>query len=390
MFISLSAIAQQPTIWRGGTNGVYPDKGLLKSWPANGPEIIWSFEGLGEGHSSPVFAHGKIFVSSMIGQTGYIFILSMDGKEIKRYPYGTEFFESWPGTRSTPVIDGNTLYIYSGQGVIYSFDALSGTLNWKKEMLTQGTENIKWGVTETLLIDGDKIFCSPGGKPNNVVALNKNNGNIIWANPGTGDLSAYCTPMTVNLQARKILVTMMASHIVGFDANTGKLLWSYEQPNQWSVHANTPIYADGILYCTSGYGQGTVALKISDDGEDIEKVWFNKDFDSRMGGVVYLDGYLYSSGDKAREWRCLDAKTGVEKWVSKDIAKGVVVSADNMLFMYSEKGEIAIAEASPSAFKLLSKAQVTLGTAQHWAHPVIYNGIMYIRHGNALIAYKIK
>ncbi|MBP7509530.1 MAG: PQQ-binding-like beta-propeller repeat protein [Prolixibacteraceae bacterium] len=390
VIFSLSVNAQQLTQWRGGTNGIYPDKGLLRTWPADGPQILWSFEGLGEGHSSPVFAHDKIFVSSMIGQTGYIFILTMDGKEIKRYPYGTEFFESWPGTRSTPVIDGNTLYIYSGMGVIYSFDALSGTLKWKKEMLTEGTENIKWGVTETLVIDGDKLFCSPGGKPYNVVALNKNTGDVIWSNPGTGDLSAYCTPAVVNLPSRKILVTMMASHIVGFDINNGKLLWSYEQPNQWSVHANTPIYSTGILYCTSGYGQGTVALKVSPDGEEIEKVWFNKDFDSRMGGVVYLDGYLYSSGDKAREWRCLDAKTGIEKWSSTEVGKGVVVSADNMLFMYSEKGEIAIAEATPEKFKLLGKAQVTLGTAQHWAHPVIKNGILYIRHGNALIAYKIK
>ena len=391
LMISVTASAQIPTVWRGGTNGIYPDKDLLKSWPENGPEILWSFEGLGQGHSSPVFALGKIFVSTMIDKTGYIFVLSMDGKEIKRYPYGEEFSESWPGTRSSPVIDGDYLYIYSGQGVIYAFDALTGALRWKREILkdAQG-ENITWGVTETLVIDGDKIFCSPGGQKYNIVALNRFDGTLIWNCPGTGDKSAYCTPVLINHNNHKILVTMMADHILGVDAETGKLLWSYEQTNQWSVHANTPIYTDGMLFCTSGYGKGTVALKLSGDGNSVSKMWFNSKFDSRMGGVVYLNGYLYSSGDKNRDWQCLDAKTGEEKWASDEIGKGDIISADGLLFLYSEKGELAMAETSPVAFKLLGKTKVKKGTAQHWAHPVIHDGILYVRHGDALIAYKIK
>jgi outer membrane protein assembly factor BamB len=112
---------------------------------------------------------------------------------------------------------------------------------------------------------------------------------------------------------------------------------------------------------------------------------------SRQGGAVLVDGYLYSSGDKDREWRCVDVKTGADKWESSEIGNGVVISADGLLFLYSEKsGELAIAEATPAAFKLLGKTKVDKGTAQHWAHPVINNGILYVRHGNALIAYKIK
>jgi outer membrane protein assembly factor BamB len=382
--------AQNSTAWRGGTNGVYPDKGLLKTWPATGPEILWSFQGLGEGHSSPAFALGKIFVSTMIDKKGYIIMLSMDGKEIKRYPYGEEFFESWPGTRSTPVIDGDWLYIYSGLGVIYAFDAVNGTLRWKKEILTGDAENIKWGVTETLVVDGEKIFCSPGGKSQNVVALNRLNGNIIWSSPGVGDVSAYCTPLLINRGKSTLLVTMMASHIIGIDAANGKLLWSFEQPNQWSVHANTPIYTDNSVICTSGYGHGTVSLSLNADGSAITKTWFNEKMNSRQGGVVLVDGNLYSSGDKNREWRCIDAKTGIEKWASSEIGNGVVISADGLLFLYSDKGEIALAEATPNGFNLLGKAKVEKGTAQHWAHPVINDGILYVRHGDALIAYKIK
>jgi outer membrane protein assembly factor BamB len=388
---SLGAQAQNSTAWRGGTNGVYPDKGLLKTWPQSGPEILWTFQGLGEGHSSAVFAFEKIFVSTTIDKTGYIFILSTDGKEIKRYPYGEEFTESWSGTRSTPVIDGDWLYIYSGYGVIYAFDALNGTLRWKKDMLkdTDG-KNITWGVTETLVIDGDKIFCSPGGKTQNIVALNRLNGNVIWSSPGAGDAAAYCTPVLFERGGRKILATMMADHIIGIDASDGKLLWNFEQTNQWSVHANTPIYTDNSLICTSGYGHGTVRLDLNADGSAVTKAWFNEKMNSRMGGVVCLDGYLYSSGDKNREWRCIDAKTGEEKWASSAVGNGVVISAEGLLYLYSDKGELALAEASPNAFKLLGYTKVEKGTAQHWAHPVINNGILYVRHGDALIAYKIK
>ena len=391
VFTTLLTYAQSPTVWRGGANGIYPDKNLLRSWPATGPETIWAFEGLSEGHSSPVFALGHIFISSMIDKTGYITVLSMDGKEVKKYAYGEEYYESFPGSRSTPVVVGDFLYIYSGHGVIYAFEAMTGTLRWKKDLLKEsGAENIRWGVTETLVVDGDKIFCSPGGTEMNVVALNRKDGSLIWKTPALGEASAYCTPALINHNSKKILVTMMAKHIIGIDPESGKLLWNYEQPNQYGVHANTPIYSDGYLVCTSGYGKGTVGLKLSGDGNSVEKVWFNEKFDNRMGGVVCLNGYLYGSGDKTRAWMCLDLKTGTEKWASSEVANGVVISSDELLFIYSEKGELALAEVNPNAFKLLGKTKVEKGTAQHWAHPVVNNGILYVRHGNALIAYKIK
>lgn len=388
--LTLTAFAQNPTAWRGGTNGVYADNNLLKSWPEGGPEMLWSFEGLGDGHSSPVIALGHIFISSMIEKDGYITVLTMDGKEVNKYKYGEEFFESFPGARSTPVIDGNWLYIYSGKGVVYAFEALTGKLHWQKAMLsvTDG-ENIKWGVTETIAIEGDKLYITPGGKTDNIVALNRFNGNIIWTSPGTGDLSAYCTPELFETGGRKILVTMMASHIVGIDTETGQMLWSYEQTNQWSVHANTPIFADNALFCTSGYGRGTVRLNVSSDGSSITKAWFNEKLDNRIGGVVYLDGYLYGSGDKNRGWHCIDAKTGEEKWYNKALGNGVTIAADGMLYLYTDRGELVLAQASPNEFKITGKTKITLGSAQHWAHPVINNGILYLRHGKAVMAYKI-
>ena len=391
LIVTTMALGQNATAWRNGTDGIYPDTDLLKTWPETGPETLWVFEGLGEGHSSPSFALDHIFVSSMIGQDGYIFVLNHQGKEVKRYTYGTEFYESYNGARSTPVIVNDWLYIYSGQGVLYAFDALKGELRWKKEMLSETDgKNITWGVTETVVVDADLVYVSPGGKTQNVMALNRKTGETVWTTTGVGDISAYCTPLLFEHGNRKILVTMMASHILGIDAKTGTLLWNHHQPNQWSVHANTPVYNNGVIYCTSGYGQGTVALELSDDGSSISQKWFNSDLDNRLGGTVLIDGYLYGSGDKNRGWRCLDAKTGQEMWHSKTPANGVVIAADGMLYMYTDRGELQMAKASPEALEIAGQTKVTHGTAQHWAHPVINNGILYLRHGDALIAYKIK
>ena len=223
------------------------------------------------------------------------------------------------------------------------------------------------------------------------MALNRLTGETIWASTGKQELSAYCTPLLIELPARKLFVTMTASDIIGLDAATGKLLWSYPQTNEWAVHANTPVYADGGILCFSGYGQGGPKLKLSSDGSSVTLEWFAKTFDSRMGGAVYVDGYVYGSGDTSgKEWQCLDWKTGEKKYASTDVAKGAVIYADGNLYGYTQKGELFMAKATPAEFKVSGKVAVTLGSDQHWAHPVINDGILYVRHGNAVMAYKIK
>ncbi|NJK84774.1 MAG: PQQ-binding-like beta-propeller repeat protein [Bacteroidales bacterium] len=387
-----SVYSQESTKWRGpNANGIYPETGLMKQWPAEGPKMLWNTSGLGQGYSSPVFADGKIFVSGALENTGYIFVMDEAGKIIAKYSYGEEFVESYPGSRSSPTIAGNLLYMLSGIGKLVCMDIANGQIKWEKDVFKEfDGANIRWGITETLLVEGDKIFCAPGGTKNNVIALNRFTGELIWSCAGKGEVSAYCSPILVKLPKRDLLVTMMANHILGIDAKTGTLLWSYPQTNRWSVHANTPIFSDGSLYCFSGYGQGGVKLKLNEDGTHGVKEWFNSSLDSRMGGAVLMDGYIYGSGDNNRQWFCIDWKTGENKYASSDFGKGVVVAADGMLFCYSENGEIALVEANSAAFKILGRMKITLGSDQHWAHPVIKNGILYVRHGDTLMAYKIK
>ena len=391
LFIELSA--QTATRWRGPLgNGIYPDRGLLKEWPADGPQMIWHYEGVGVGHSSPVIAGNRIYVPGMIDTIGHIFVLSMDGKLLDQWKYGVDFYESWPGTRSSVTIAGDLLYMESGMGGLYCFDIKDGSLKWKKNLFKDfDGKNIQWGVTETVVVDGDVLYCTPGGTRDNVVALNRHTGALIWSSRGNGELSAYCTPLLVELPARKLLVTMTANHIIGLDASNGKMLWKHPQTNQYSVHANTPIYHDGGLFCFSGYRQGGPKLRLSPDGSSVTQEWFSGTFDSRMGGAVLVDGYLYGSGDiSGKEWQCLNWKTGEQMYNSGAAAKGVVIYADGLLIGYSQRGELFIAPATPKELKITGMTKVTLGTAEHWAHPVLHQGILYLRHGNALMAYKLK
>lgn len=386
------AYSQVPTTWRGPSgDGIYPESGLLKEWPASGPEIKWSYQELGQGHASAIVSNGMVYTTGMIEGTGFLFKFDLEGKLIYKKPYGPEFTESWYGTRGTPVIVGDKVYLESGHGKLVCLNEQDGKVLWSKELFKVfDGNNIQWGVNETPVVDGNLIYATPGGKNDNLVALDRHNGNLIWTSPGKGELSAYCTPLLFEHNGRKILATHTASHLIGLDAVSGKLLWSHKHPNQFSVHANTPIYHQGELFFFSGYGQGGGLLKLSEDGSSVSKEWFNNKADSRMGGAILLDGHIYVSGDKNREWRCIDWNSGKESYASSEIEKGVVIYADGMLYCYSERGELALVKPDPSGFRVVSKTKVTLGSEQHWAHPVIYDGVLYVRHGQALISYIVK
>jgi outer membrane protein assembly factor BamB len=386
------AFSQTPTLWRGPhNNGNYDETGLLKTWPDTGPEIAWKFEQLGLGYSSPAIAGNKIYISGTEASTGYIYVLSADGKLLWKASYGEEFVESYPGSRSTPVIDGDLMYQCSGLGGVTCMDAGNGTVKWKKDMAKEfGGKAPQWAFNESFAIDGDKIFITPGGPDHTVMALNRKTGETIWTANVQGAISAYCSPVLVRIPGRTLLVTHLDKIIVGIDAANGKVLWTYSHPNQWSVQANTPIYHDGALFCFSGYGQGGVKLRLSPDGSSVSPEWTTKLLDNRIGGAVLVNGYLYGSGDNNRFWMCLDWLTGEMKYKAPGLANGTIISADGLLYGYTERGELFLAKADPTAWKVVSAAKVTLGTAQHWAHPVISGDKFFIRRGNAIIAYKIK
>jgi outer membrane protein assembly factor BamB len=383
--------AQNVIQWRNDRTGIYNENGLLKSWAEGGPQLLWHYDGLGEGHSSvAVSPTGKLYTSGMTDGKGYLYVFDAAGKLLDKKEYGPEWEKSYNGARGTVTPDNGKLYLISGYGDIVCFNENDLSIVWKKNMMTDfDGSNITWGICESPLIVGDKLIASPGGRNYNVVALNKNTGELIWSCEGDGDLSAYCSPVYIDNQQTPQIVTMMQKHIIGIDVATGKKLWSFEQINRHGVHPNVPVYADNMLLCTSGYGKGSVMLRLTDGGRKVEKVWDAPQLDSRIGAMVKIGDYAYGSGDNNRFWFCVDWKTGELKYKENTLPIGNVIAADGMLYCYSDRGDFALVKTTPEKFDIVSRFPITMGTDQHWAHPVIRKGVIYVRHGNTLMAYKI-
>ena len=392
-FVNL--VCGQISQWRGpGRNGIYTEPGLLQKWPEQGPELLWSFEGLGAGHGNVGIGKDKMFILGMPDTTGVLYAFDLKGKLLWKKNYGLEWYKNYTGPRSTPTIVGDLVYFISGQGVVYCYKANNGDLVWSVDMVKKfAGRNNTWGIAESVLIDGDKLFCTPGGIENNIAAFNRLTGATIWTSPGNRQPSAYCSPILVIHNKTQLIVTMTAESIVGVDAVTGQFYWKVDQFQSNKIHANTPVYLNGIIYCSSDNAKtnfGLVALKLSDDGKSISTLWRNEDFKNLMGGIIVTDGHIYGSIYKKGLWCCINTTTGKIIYSSNKLWDGNIIMADGRMYCYSEKGEMALVSADPSSFNVLSSFKVPLGSDQHWAHPVIKNGKLYIRHGSALMAYKIK
>jgi outer membrane protein assembly factor BamB len=390
-FVSiLTAFAQENSQWRGkARNGIYEETGLLKSWPPEGPQLQWNYDGLGEGYTSVAIANDKIYITGMTDSVGYLHVLDLQGKLLRKKSYGLEWNTNYNGSRSTVHVNEGKLYIFSGRGVLLCLDEKTLEEVWSKNILTDfDGNNLKFGMTESPLIIGDVIYATPGGAKNNVVALNKKNGELIWSSPGTGKPSTYCSPQYIDNLEIPLVVNAIDSCLVAFHAKTGECLWVVDQKNPYGMSPNTPLPDGDKLFTTSGGGVGSALLRLDKGGRSVETVW-KHELDNKMGGVVKVGNYVYGSGEKNRYWYCIDWNTGETRYKSNKIGVGNVIAADGMLYCYSDKGEMALVKATPASFDVISQFKITLGTEQHWAHPVIHKGILYVRHGDTLMAYKI-
>ena len=392
IFIS-STIAQELSQWRGANrDGKYECTNLLKIWPETGPEISWTSSGFGEGYSSVIVADDMIFTTGKEDTSGYVFAIDMNGKHLWKTYYGPEWDVSFPGTRTTPTYYKGKLYVHSSLGLGVCLDAKSGEIIWSEDFGKKYDAGIpKWGISEAPLIVKDMVIFTPGGSETTMLAKNIVSGKTIWESKLNGEISAYCSPILINHNGIDMILTHLEKSIVAVSPNTGELLWSFEQTNKYSVHPNTPLFDNGFVYSVTGYKEGGVMIKIAEDGKSVTEVWRNSTLDNQMGGAILIEGNIYASGhSKDRSWQCLDWKTGEVKQTSKDISKGNIIYADGLLYCYGDKGEIGILEPHKDGFNFISKTKVNAGSNQHWAHSVIHKGILYVRHGDTVIAYDIK
>lgn len=409
--------------WRGeNRDGIYNEANLLRSWPESGPKLLWSTDQVGAGFSSPVISGGKIYINGESGKIAHLFVFDLNGKLLWKYANGPEFFgegysANFPGARSAPTIYNGLVYICSGMGRIACLDAETGQEKWAMDMVAGlGGKMNYFGYSESLLVDNSKVYCYPGGDEANLAALDRLTGKVLWKSKGRGDGVSFCSPMMIRLPERtgtrevrnietgeylsktikyaplNILVTTSKEYLIGINAENGELLWSHKEDSVKleGEHCNTPIYADGAIYCVSGddKGNGAYKLELSPDGKSVKELWRNGKVLNALGGFVKIGNKIYTSS-KDNKLKVLDTETG-QITESLSGMKGNVISADNLLFFYADNGYVYLVKGIGSKLETAGKFKITKGEKEHFSHPVVSNGVLYVRHGSALMAYAIK
>lgn len=393
-FVALLPVFGQLEIaqWRGpARNGVYPAGNLLTSWPSGGPKLLWKYEEGGKGYSSAAVTSDRVFTAGSIDSTLYIFALDHTGRLLWRSKMGPEWNGDFPGTRSTPLICGDLGYMTSAMGVLYCFETSDGRLRWTKNLFRDfDGKNVRWGFTENMVLEGDKLFCTPGGKNANVIALNRLTGEVIWKSSGNGEPSAYCSPLVIDHKGAKYFVTMTAHHLIALDINTGKMIWKY--PLEGEDHANTPLYRDGYLcaYDCASDGTGGIMLKVSDDGQSVTQVWKNVRIRSGQGDGVLIGNQLFRYNGSRKKLVSFDWLTGTEQYsLALNVPILTLVAADGLLYGLSFNGEMYLLRPGEASFEETGRFTLPGNMKEHCAHPVIHDGRLYLRINNCLFVYSI-
>ncbi|SHJ00040.1 Outer membrane protein assembly factor BamB, contains PQQ-like beta-propeller repeat [Tangfeifania diversioriginum] len=386
--------------WRGeNRTGVFQEENLLNEWPENGPAEIWFAEGIGNGYGSPTVTESELFITGEIDSLAWMFCYDLNGELKWKQSYGKEWAKHYPGSRSAPTVVGNMIYVNSGAGTISCLDRENGTLIWQKDYVEDFNAIFPMhGFSEAPVVSGNKVFCTPGGKEHNVVALDRFSGDVVWSCKGMSERMGYNPGNIIELPNRKIYVTFSAYHMLGIDAETGELLWTQLQDNTpvdkreqgvGDTHSNNVIFEDGFIYYAVGDGNRGVKLQLSEDGSEITEIWRTTDLDTYMGGFVKLGDYIYGCGTRKKDLKSFDAETG-QPVDSLKAGTGAIVAADNMLYYYNWRGELSLLSCENGKLQKQSSFKMTRGSKEHFSHPVIKNGVLYQRRGDALMAFDIR
>ena len=377
--------------WRGeNRDGKYQEQNLLKTWTEEGPELLWFNEDLGEGYGSPIITDSTLYILASRDSISVLVAFDLKGNVKWQKDFGDEWNTSYPGTRSTPTLINDLLYVTSGTGDISCMKSENGEILWAKSMLKDFHGKAPYfGYAQSLLINDSIVYAMPGGVDTNIVALNRYNGDIIWISKAKGEHPAYNSPKLIDIGGNQILVTYSKENFLGIDAKTGSLLWSEAFTAKYPNHANTVLYEDSAIFTAAPIGHGFLKYKLSDDGSSITKVWHDTIIGNYFGGMIKLDDNIYTgAGGRSKYLLRLNANTGEIK-DSLATGNGSIIYADKMLYTYAHKnGKVCLVD--PETFEIKGSFKVKKGTKEHFSHPVVKNGVLYIRRGNALLAYDIK
>jgi outer membrane protein assembly factor BamB len=371
--------------WLGPNgNGASPEKGLLTTWPKDGPNVLWKVPG-GGGYSTVAIAQGKAI--TQVQHDGNEFVLALDavkGTKLWETKVAAAYLNAYgDGPRATPAIEGKSVYIYSPSGLLACLDADKGDLVWSVNLLTEfGGKKTTYGLSASPFVEGDLVYALPGGKGAGVAAFNKKTGNLVWK---TGDdATAYASPMSVTVAGQKQIIFFTAKGLLAVSAGEGKELWRIAWPTEFDCNICTPLLiGKDLLFVTSGEGNGCTMFKLSAAAPEV--AWESKGAKSVMtnywANAVDHQGYLYGvSGEfheKKMDLNCVDRKTGKLMWSQKGIGKAAVTLADGHLFITTKKGDLILAAANPMRYE--EKARVSMLAEGCRTSPTIADKRLYLR-----------
>lgn len=405
--------------WQGpDRNAISKEKGLLQEWPEKGPPLAWKIKGIGTGMGGVAISKGRIYTSGDVGDASWVFALKETTGELiwkaKLGRGGEVGFSVTPsGPRSTPTVDGDRLYMLSQFGELVCFTT-EGKEVWRTDFVKDyGAAVPTWGYAESVLVDGDKLICSPGAPNAALMALNKMTGKVLWRSevptrktpgsdqggrgnrPGDDAGASYASIIAIDFEGGRQYVQFTAKTLAGFSATNGKVLWQYD-PVAARITCSTPIYQDGLVFGSSAYEGGGGAVKLSKEADGKIKateVYFTNHMRNHHGGMIVVDGALYGAagGNEGGFLVCIDFKTGAVLWRERQAPKGSLAMADGRLYLRAESGTMILIE--PNREKYIERGrfeQPERTREQAWPHPVIANGKLYIRDQDLLLCYDVK
>ena len=384
--------------WRGPhQDGISKEESLLKKWPEGGPKKLWTTDKAGMGYSSYSIVDGTIYTMGSIEDESYIMAFNdSDGTPKWKTKVGVKLENGWGGgPRGTPTVDGDKVYALAGKGMLICVKAKDGSEVWSVDLVKDfGGSVPNWGYSESVLVDGNKVICTPGGKQGAMIALDKLKGTLIWRAVDFKQPAQYSSIIATKLNGKHQYIQLTQKELVGVDSESGDVLWQTAWEGKVAV-IPTPIIQNNEVYIASGYGIGCKKIAI-DNNFGVKEVFRNKNMVNHHGGVIKVGDYLYGYGD-GRGFVCQDFATGEVVWNEKtDAKKGAVAYADGMIYLQEEKtGTIKLIEATPKGWNLVSYFTLNPQTENRspkgkiWTHPVICNGKLYLRDQEYISCYSI-
>jgi outer membrane protein assembly factor BamB len=400
LLLALTAGAGDWPQWRGpNRDDVSAEKGLLQSWPRGGPKLIWKGTGIGQGYSTVSVVGDKIFTMGDKGGASHVFALSKSNGKLLWSARVGKPGGNYAGTRCTPTVDGQLLYAIGQFGDLVCFETDKGNERWRKNFKSDFKGNPgHWNFSESPLIDGDKLVCTPGGRDASMVALDKLTGEVVWKCP-LDSTAGYSSIVVSEAGGIRQYVQLTARGVFGVSAKDGKKLWYYPRWSGNTANVPTPIVKSDQVFVSAGYGTGgaLLTLKAAKGGIEVKEEYFNRRLTNKHGGVVIVGNYAYGDTDASGRPFCAEWKTGEVKWQrnprddgGRGSASASMTYADGHLYVRYENGWVALVEASPDGYKEHGTFRIPNTNGPSWAHPVVSNSRLYLREKDVLWCYDVK